>query len=268
MVASAHIGGGTAAVPPTGVGSRDEGPRRPSSLGDDVYLTLKREIQNLIIPPRQQLDEGALVRRFGISRTPVREAIRRLVADELIDLIPHQSARVRPILFEGVRDYFESLRVMQKALFVLSAARIDGPQIEAGEAAHSELEAASERRDMLAIPNLNTAFHMAIAEGAGNRYLRDAYERLLIQGTRLAALTLRHYIVSQWDEEMGKLSVDHRDILDAAREHDQHRMAELSDRHVELSRSQVVKALASEKSDGLLADISDTATRHLLDSSI
>ena len=117
---------------------------------------------------------------------------------------------------------------------------------------------------MFAIPDLNTDFHIAIADGAGNRYLRDAYERLLLQGTRLAALTTRHYIVSQWDEEMGKLSVDHVDILEAARGHNQHRMAELSDRHVELFRNQVVDAMASEKSDGLMTDISDTATRHLL----
>ena len=263
---AANIGqiGGAISAPQAALVGKDGRPRRPVSLADEVYLTLKHEIQNLIIPPRSRLDEGALVERFGISRTPVREAIRRLVADELIDLIPHQSARVRPILFEGVRDYFECMRVLQKAVFVLSAARIDRSQIELAEAAHEILESASIQRDMLAIPDLNTDFHMAIADGAGNRYLRDAYERLLLQGTRLAALTTRHYIVSQWDDEMGKLSVDHQDILEAAREHDQHRMAELSDRHVELFRNQVVDALASEKSDGLWADISDTATRHLL----
>ena len=257
-------GGRTASVLATKIGGRDAGPGGPASLADDVYSTLKHEIQNLIIPPRQKLDEGALVRRFGISRTPVREAIRRLVADELVDLVPHQSARVRPILFEGVRDYFECMRVMQKAIFVLGAARIGAPEIAAAEAAHRKLEAASERRDMVAIPDLNTAFHAAIAEGAGNHFLSDAYKRLLMQGTRLAALTVRHYIVSQWDEEMAKLSIDHRDILEAARDHDQHRMAGLSDRHVELFRHQVVDALASEKSAGLLGDISDTATRHLL----
>lgn len=264
MTANTRTGGGAASVPSTGVGGREAGPRRPSSLADDVYSTLKHEIQNLIIPPRRQLDEEALVRRFGISRTPVREAIRRLVADDLIDLFPHQSARVRPILFERVRDYFECMRVMQKAVFVLSSARISESQIAATEAAHRELEAAAERRDTLAIPDLNTAFHAAIAEGAGNHHLGEAYRRLLMLGTRLAALTVRHYIVSQWDQEMAKLSIDHRDILEAAREHDQIRMAELSDRHVELFRNQVIEALASEKSDGLLSDISDTATRHLL----
>ncbi len=267
MVANAGSGGGPPSAPSSGAGGRGAGPGRPASLADDVYSTLKHEIQNLIIPPRRQLDEAALVRRFGISRTPVREAIRRLVADQLIDLTRHQSARVRPILFEGVRDYFECMRVMQKAIFVLGAARIGAAQIAAAEAAHRELEAATERRDVLAIPDLNTAFHAAIAAGAGNHFLSDAYERLLILGTRLAALTVRHYIVAQWDEEMAKLSIDHRDILEAAREHDQQRMAELSDRHVELFRNQVVDALASEKSDHLLGDISDTATRHLLSDS-
>ncbi|NQU58505.1 MAG: GntR family transcriptional regulator [Rhodospirillales bacterium] len=241
-------------------------PLRHSSLAEDIYLTIRHEIQNLIIPPREQLDEGTLARRFGISRTPVREAIRRLVADDLIDLFPHQSARVRPILFERVRDYFECLRVMQKAVFVLSAARITAPQIAIAEAAHLELEVASERRDTLSIPDLNTAFHATIAEGAGNHHLFEGYERLLMLGTRMAALTVRHYVVSQWDDEMAKLSVDHRDILEAAREHDQHLMADLSDRHVELFRTQTVDAMASEKSDGLVNDISDTATRHLLPS--
>ena len=159
-----RIGGAISAPPAPLVGGGRL--RRPVSLADEVYLTLKHEIQNLIIPPRSRLDEGALVARFGISRTPVREAIRRLVADELIDLNPHQSARVRPILFEGVRDYFESMRVLQKAVFVLSAASIDGPQIEVAEASHEVLEAASKRRDMLAIPDLNTDFHIAIVDGA------------------------------------------------------------------------------------------------------
>ena len=62
---------------------------RHASLGDNVYLTLRREILSLVIAPRAQLDEAALVRRFAVSRTPVGEATRRLVADKLVELIPH-----------------------------------------------------------------------------------------------------------------------------------------------------------------------------------
>ncbi len=83
---------------------RDAVPRRYASLVNAIYSTLKGESQGLVIPPRAQLDEAALVQRFGISWTPVREAIRRVVADDLVDLVPHQKARVSPILFESVRQ--------------------------------------------------------------------------------------------------------------------------------------------------------------------
>lgn len=234
-----------------------------ASLADDVYRTLRREILSLVIAPRAQLDEAALVRRFAVSRTPVREAIRRLVADKLVELIPHQSASVRPILFEGVRDYFESLRIVQKAVFVLSAARIEPQQIEAAKATEAALEEASRRRDVAVIPDLNTDFHMAIAVGTGNSNLADIYQRQMIEGTRLSALTLWRYVVSDWDGEMAKLTTDHHDILAAAEANDQRAMAELSDRHVELSRNQVVKALTQEDPTGLLNDVSDVAAAHL-----
>ena len=239
------------------------GPTRRGSLADDVYRTLRREVLSLVIAPRAQLDEAALVRRFAVSRTPVREAIRRLVADKLVELIPHQSARVRPILFEGVRDYFESLRIVQKAVFVLSAARIEPGQIETAEATEAALEEASARRHVGAIPDLNTDFHMAIAVGAGNVILADIYQRQMFEGTRLSALTLRRYAVSDWDGEMAKLITDHHDILVAAAAHDQRAMADLSDRHVELSRSQAVNALTQEDPTGLLGDVSDIAAAHL-----
>jgi DNA-binding GntR family transcriptional regulator len=238
-------------------------PTKRASLADDVYQTLRQEILGLVIAPRVQLDEAAMVHRFAVSRTPVREAIRRLVADKLVELIPHQSARVRPILFEGVRDYFESLRIVQKAVFVLSAARIEPAQIEAAKATQASLEEASACRDIAAIADLNTDFHMAIAIGAGNTNLAEIYQRQMIEGTRLSALTLRRYLVSDWGGEMAKLITDHHDILGAAAAHNQSTMAELSDRHVELSRNQVVKALTQEDPTGLLDDVSDIAAAHL-----
>ena len=66
---------------------------------------------------------------------------------------------------------------------------------------------------------------------------------------------------SDWDGEMAKLITDHNDIIAAAAAHDQRAMAELSDRHVELSRDQVVKALTHEDPTGLLDDISDFAAK-------
>jgi DNA-binding GntR family transcriptional regulator len=152
---------------------------------------------------------------------------------------------------------------VQKAVFVLSAARIEAPQIEAARATEAALEAASRRREVAAILDLNTDFHMAIAVGAGNANLAEIYQRQMVEGTRLSALTLRRYAVSDWDGEMSKLITDHHDILAAAAAHDQRAMAELSDRHVELSRSQAVNALTQEDPTGLLDDVGDIAAAHL-----
>ncbi|MCW2740779.1 MAG: Transcriptional regulator, GntR family [Blastococcus sp.] len=93
------------------------GPERPdeASKTDRVHRRLREEIELGELPPGAPLPELWLVERTGASRTPVREALRRLAAEGLVDLVPRQGARVSRISPQSVRDLFDFRRLLEPA---------------------------------------------------------------------------------------------------------------------------------------------------------
>ncbi|MGN6684051.1 MAG: GntR family transcriptional regulator, partial [Devosia sp.] len=79
-----------------------------------VYEQLQSAIVNLELPPGSPLDEVRLSRQFALSRTPVREALVRLMADGLVTALPNRSTVVAPIDFEKLPVYFEALTLMYR----------------------------------------------------------------------------------------------------------------------------------------------------------
>ncbi|HEX2072313.1 MAG TPA: GntR family transcriptional regulator [Geodermatophilus sp.] len=78
-----------------------------ASKADLVHRQLKAQIESGELPPGEPLSELSLVSRTGASRTPVREALRRLAAEGLVDLVPRQGARVSRVSPQSVRDLFD-----------------------------------------------------------------------------------------------------------------------------------------------------------------
>jgi DNA-binding GntR family transcriptional regulator len=237
-----------------------------ASLADDIYIGLKQEIMSLTLAPRTILDETALVERFGVSRTPVREAIRKLAADGLVDMQRHQSARVKPVLLENLRDYFECIRVIQKAVLVLAAARASDDNIKAARVAQADFENAIRKGDVPALPALNNAFHMALARGADNSFLYESYGRVLNEGARLSAIGVQHQKASNWPERVERISADHRAMVDALANRDQRTIADLSDKHIELFRENLLATLTHADTENLIGEISEIALSHVLSS--
>jgi DNA-binding GntR family transcriptional regulator len=97
----------TAAVP--------EGPDADLSKADLVHRRLKEEIELGELAPGTPLSELSLVERTGASRTPVREALRRLAAEGLVDLVPRQGARVSRVSLQSVRDLFDFRALLEPA---------------------------------------------------------------------------------------------------------------------------------------------------------
>jgi DNA-binding GntR family transcriptional regulator len=78
-----------------------------ASLADQAYYAIRTLIVTLDLPPGSNISEPELVERLGIGRTPVREALRRLAAEGLVDLVPRQGARVSRVSLQTVRDLFD-----------------------------------------------------------------------------------------------------------------------------------------------------------------
>ncbi|NJQ07131.1 GntR family transcriptional regulator [Streptomyces lonarensis] len=119
----------------------------PTSKTEAAYRLLKRQIEQLTLPPGAKLGEVALAERLGASRTPVREAIRRLEREGLVRVAPGEVAEVAPVSLAGVRALFEFRQILEPAAarLVTRDGRSDPARIAGFHALLPELRAIRDR---------------------------------------------------------------------------------------------------------------------------
>lgn len=150
---------------------------RGDTLASTLHRALEAEIAEGRLAPGTRLDEQEVAGRFGVSRTPVREAFRLLAANDLVELRGRQGATVRVI---GVHTLIEMFQVMGalEGLCARMAARRMNPARRAGlEDIHARLVAAA-REGIDAFYDVNQAFHEAVYEASCNVFLAGETRRL------------------------------------------------------------------------------------------
>jgi len=209
-----------------------------------VYETLRREILAMELTPGSPLDEVRLSERFGMSRTPVREALLRLASDALVTTLPNRNTIVSAINFAEMPHYFEALTLMYRITARGAAAR--GPHAPAVMEEIRERQdafvAAVEARDAFAMIEANREFHVAIAELAGNAYYTGFFSRLLDEGRRV----LRLYYSTFEDRLPRQYVNEHEDIIAAIKAGDAERADRLAIAHAGQIVRQIQDYLARE----------------------
>ncbi|MGG1662953.1 GntR family transcriptional regulator [Brevibacillus sp. NRS-1366] len=157
---------------------------RPS-LRDQVYQSLKAAIVMLQMEPGQRLNDNELATQFGVSRTPVREALKRLEDEGLVESIPGSLTRVTPLNIEEAQHAFPVVA----ALHAL-AARLAVPQVKEADIAELEkwndsLYDALEQKDVMKAIEADDGFHEVFLHIAGNREIYIALERVVPKIRRL-----------------------------------------------------------------------------------
>jgi DNA-binding GntR family transcriptional regulator len=223
-------------------------------LAENIYDTLKEDILNSVLEPEAVLDEVNLMARFDVSRTPVREAIRRLIATGLVNMEPHRSAYVRPLSVVDIADFFEAYTLVQRIVFILSASRIARLQLERASKIQDRLEAACKVANIKAVRDLNLQFHSAIAEGCGNKYLQESYAKVLEDSVRLSSLLLRFTVDTDWRAHAAGIQRDHTRIISALAKNDTAAVAQYSDQHVAFFKEQVYRAIEKQTPKEALLD--------------
>ncbi len=151
------------------------------SLPDIAAERLRALIHDGTLPPGARLAEIELAERFGISRTPVREAIKMLASEGLAELLPNRGARVPRISDEDLRDLVEAIGGLEGIAADLAAARITKAELDTIRGHHALLLEAYAGRDADAYFIHNRAIHEAIMAAARNRPLQDLYRSLAIR---------------------------------------------------------------------------------------
>jgi DNA-binding GntR family transcriptional regulator len=143
------------------------------TLADELRLQLADEIVRGVFPPGAALDETELARRFHISRTPVREAIRQLAASGLIESRAHRGSVVARPSQEHLIGMFEVMAELEALCAGLAAARMTATERHALAGVHEDLRAIIHSGDPQRYHEMNEAFHETIYVGAHNTYLAE-----------------------------------------------------------------------------------------------
>jgi len=216
-----------------------------------IYETLRREILALALPPGELLDETMLAERFGMSRSPIREALIRLAGEALVVTLPNRSTIVAPIDVVSFPKYVEALDILQRMNTRLAAALRTDADLKAIARRQAEFEAAVQGRDHLAMSEANKQFHMAIARAGRNPFLAGFYERLLDQGRRMLHL---HFDYLERTHDGYLLTDEHREMLEAIRARDVERADALAHAHTRQFRDNFIDFMTENYSGDVVLE--------------
>ena len=176
-----------------------------------IYKTLRNEILSLTLQPSELLDEARLATRFGVSRSPVREAMVRLVSESLLQTLPNKGTIVAPLRIEEFPQYVDALDLIQRTLTRLAAGKRTQENLLHIKEEQRKYALHVEAGNILGMIQGNRDFHMAIASAANNRYLAQTYLQLLDEGQR----PLRLYFES-YNNMLPAEAIDHHEQMISA----------------------------------------------------
>lgn len=161
------------------------------------------------LKPGQRLNERLLTKRFGISRTPLREAIGILVSEGLATALPNRGAIVSEITSTDAEDMFQVMAVLESLGGELACQRATDRDIAEIRTLHEQMRVHYEQRDLDAYFEFNQRIHQKLIDCAGNRELTDVYRRISVRIRR--ARYLANLSRERWDHAMD----EHEKILEA-----------------------------------------------------
>jgi len=206
-------------------------------LHQTVAVRLRQRIVEGHIAPGAKLNERELSELLQVSRTPLREAIKMLAAEGLVELLPNRGAVVAQMSAQDVADTFEVIAGLEGQAGELAVQRIDEAQLSELRALHFEMLAAFTRRDLSTYYRLNAQIHDGINAAARNPVLAQTYRNV---NARLQALRFR----SNLDERKWQHAVDeHEQMLSLLARRDAPGLRALLVRHLEHKRDTVLELM-------------------------
>lgn len=210
-------------------------------LRDVVFNTLRQAILTGELSPGERLMEIHLANRLGVSRTPIREAIRKLELEGLVTMIPRRGAEVAQITEKSMNDVLEVRSAMDVLCVELACDRITPEEIERLKNACDVFEQAVKNKDVKEIAQADVALHDIIAEATGNARLVQLISNLSQQMYRYRLEYIKDS--SQHD----KLVEEHRIIYESIVKKDKETAKEAAKLHIENQKKAIIAQIRLDK---------------------
>ena len=192
----------------------------------EVADRLRERIYSQLLKPGEWIDEKAVCEELGISRTPLREALKVLHAESLVELVPRRGCYVKTLEGEGLHELFPVMATLEGLCARLAVENCSSDWLERLERMHHRLEQAAAAGDVDRYFDENHVFHRAVQELSGNRWLQRITSELrgVLQLARQKQLTLPGRLAQSLDE--------HRQIMQGFRAHDPAKAQQAMERHL------------------------------------
>ena len=158
-------------------------------LGVTAYEKIYQKILSLDLEPGQHLDEKHLIERLGMGRTPIREALLRLVGENMVESQPGRGYMVRPITLQNIRATFEMMRILETGVVSLALRQHVDPLLTQMEKAGAAVKSAIQEGNPLSLVEANHNFHQYYAQCSYNEYLIRGINQIRSEAKRLSYLS-------------------------------------------------------------------------------
>ncbi|WP_442880139.1 GntR family transcriptional regulator [Aurantimonas sp. A2-1-M11] len=179
------------------------------------------------LEPDARINEAALVQSLGVSRTPLREALRTLAGEGLIDIRPSRGSVVRRLSPEDVASMLEVLAELERLAGRLACERASDAELAELLAIHEAMIGYYEKRERLPYYKMNQAIHSGISRLSRNNMLID------VQGTIQARLKRIRFLGNQGPEAWASAVAEHEEMAAALRQRDGARLGDILARHLQ-----------------------------------
>lgn len=217
------------------------------SLHGETLARLRDYIVEGNIPEGGRIPERQLCEMLGISRTPLREALKVLAAEGAVELLPNRGARVRQMSDQDLQELFDVMGGLEGLAGRLACERISEAEIVEIERLHHEMYAFYLHRDMHGYFHINQLIHRKIVEASRNATLLATYENFAgrIRRVRYSANFARKR--ERWGEAMR----EHETILDALRRRAGSELSDILFRHLRNKQTAAVEHLQDQRAQSL-----------------
>ncbi len=202
-------------------------------LRDVVFEYLRSAILNGDLKPKERLMEVQLAEQLGVSRTPIREAIRKLELEGLVVMIPRRGAYVGDISVKDILDVLEVREVLEGLAAFLAAERMQEDELESLRQVTKEFWKVFEERNTQGMVEKDNEFHDKIFQSTRNAKLIHIAHGLHEQVQRFRIMYFSEYNTSK------TLAAEHQAILEAIAKRDGQKARELAQYHVRMLRDAI-----------------------------
>ncbi len=210
-------------------------------LRDVVFNTLRQAILRGELKPGERLMEIQLANKLGVSRTPIREAIRKLELEGLVLMIPRRGAEVAEITEKSLRDVLEVRGALEELAVKLACQKITDEQIQELRVAEKEFEQALSSGDVTVYAEADVRFHDVIYRATDNQRLIQLLFNLREQMYRYRVEYLKR------EESHGTLLVEHKKIIETITNRDMEAAVDAVCQHIDNQVSAVIDTIRMKK---------------------